>query len=85
MQILGWIVFGAFVGWIANAMMGKRGGGCMVNIALGLVGALAGGFLFQALSPGFNYEQQGFIVSSLVAVIGAIIVLTIWNAIQGRR
>ncbi len=41
MQILGWIVFGAFVGWIANAMMGKRGGGCMVNIALGLVGALA--------------------------------------------
>jgi len=85
MHILGWIVFGAFIGWIANAIMGKRGGGCMVNIALGLVGALAGGFLFQALSPGFNYEQQGFIVSSLVAVIGAILVLVVWNAIQGRR
>ena len=51
---------------------------------IGLVGALAGGFLFQTLSPGFNYEQQGFIVSSLVAVIGAIIVLAIWNAINGR-
>jgi uncharacterized membrane protein YeaQ/YmgE (transglycosylase-associated protein family) len=85
MHILGWIVFGAFIGWIANAIMGRRGGGCMVNIALGLVGALAGGFLFQALSPGFNYEQQGFIVSSLVAVIGAILVLVVWNAIQGRR
>jgi uncharacterized membrane protein YeaQ/YmgE (transglycosylase-associated protein family) len=85
MHILGWIVFGAFIGWIANAIMGRRGGGCMVNIALGLIGALAGGFLFQALSPGFNYEQQGFIVSSLVAVVGAILVLVVWNAIQGRR
>jgi uncharacterized membrane protein YeaQ/YmgE (transglycosylase-associated protein family) len=41
--ILGWILFGAFVGWLATLIMGKRGGGCMVNIALGLVGALAGG------------------------------------------
>ncbi len=85
MHILGWIVFGAFVGWLASTIMGKRGGGCMVNIALGLVGALAGGFLFQQLSPGFNYEQQGFIISSLVAVVGAIIVLAIWNAFNGRR
>lgn len=84
MHILGWIVFGAFIGWIANAIMGKRGSGCMVNVALGLVGALAGGFLFQTLSPGFNYEQQGFVVSSLVAVIGAIIVLAIGNAIARR-
>ena len=85
MHILGWIVFGAFTGWIANAIMGKGGSGCMINIALGLVGALAGGFLFQALSGSFNYEQQSFIVSTLVAVIGAIIVLAIWNAITGHR
>ena len=50
MHILGWIVFGAIVGWLANGIMGKRGSGCLVNIALGLVGALAGGFLFQELS-----------------------------------
>ena len=84
MHILGWIIFGAFIGWLASAIMGKGSSGCMVNVALGLVGALAGGFLFQQLSPGFNYEQQSFIVSSLVAVIGAIIVLAIWNAIRGR-
>ena len=84
MHILGWIVFGAFIGWLASAIMGARGGGCMVNIALGLVGALAGGFLFQQLSGNFSYEAQGFIVSTLVAVIGAIIVLVIWNAINGR-
>jgi len=83
--ILGWIVFGAIAGWLANTIMGKQGSGCMVNIALGLVGALAGGFLFQALSGSFHYEQHGFIVSTLVAVIGAIIVLAIWNAITGHR
>jgi uncharacterized membrane protein YeaQ/YmgE (transglycosylase-associated protein family) len=41
--------------------------------------------MFRQLSPGFNYEQQGFIASSLVAVIGAIIVLAIWNAVRGRK
>lgn len=85
MQILGWIVFGAIVGWIANAVMGKRGGGCMVNIALGLVGALAGGVLFSALGPGFDYNQHNLLVSTLVAVIGAVLVLVVWNALTGRR
>lgn len=85
MQILGWIVFGAFIGWLASMIMGKQGSGCMINIALGLVGALAGGFIFRALSGGFAYENHGFIVSTLVAVIGAVIVLAVWNAITGRR
>lgn len=83
--ILGWIIFGAFVGWLASRIMGKEGSGCMVNIALGLVGALAGGFLFRTLSGEFYFENHGFIVSTLVAVIGAIIVLAIWNAITGHR
>jgi uncharacterized membrane protein YeaQ/YmgE (transglycosylase-associated protein family) len=85
MHILGWIVFGAFVGWLATLVMGKESGGCLVNVALGLVGALAGGFLFQALSGSFDYDRHGFIVSTLVAVIGAVIVLAIWNAITGHR
>jgi uncharacterized membrane protein YeaQ/YmgE (transglycosylase-associated protein family) len=85
MYILGWIVFGAFVGWVASMIMGRRGGGCLVNVALGLVGALAGGTLFSALGPGFHFSNHGFIVSTLVSVIGAVIVLVIWNAITGHR
>ncbi|HWU56169.1 MAG TPA: GlsB/YeaQ/YmgE family stress response membrane protein [Rhizomicrobium sp.] len=85
MYILGWIVFGAFVGWLASRVMGKDSSGCMVNIALGLVGAVAGGVLFGALGPGFSYAEHNFFVSALVAVIGAIIVLAIWNAITGHR
>ena len=83
--ILGWIFFGAFIGWLSSRLMGKQSGGCLVNIALGLVGALAGGFLFQMLSGDFTYDQHGFIVSTLVAVIGAIVVLAIWNAATGHR
>ena len=52
MYILGWIIFGALIGWLATMIMGKRGGGCMVNIALGLVGALVGGSVPRA-GPGF--------------------------------
>lgn len=85
MHVLGWIVFGAIAGWLASLIMGKGGSGCMVNIALGLVGAVAGGFLFQKLGGGFSYEQHGFLISLLVAVLGAVIVLAIWNAITGHR
>ena len=85
MQILGWIFFGAFIGWLSTLIMGKQSGGCLVNIALGLVGAVAGGFLFGALNGDFAYQRHGFVVSTLVAVIGAIIVLALWNAITGHR
>lgn len=85
MQILSWIVFGAFVGWLAGFFIGKpSGSGCLVNIALGLAGSLAGGFIFSQLTGGFHYESHGFIVSTIVAVIGAVIVLAIWNALHRR-
>jgi uncharacterized membrane protein YeaQ/YmgE (transglycosylase-associated protein family) len=84
MHILGWIIFGALAGFIASKIVNKRGEGCMVNIALGLVGALVGGWVFQQFGP-FDYRFHGFIVSMLVAVLGAVIVLVIWNAITGRN
>jgi uncharacterized membrane protein YeaQ/YmgE (transglycosylase-associated protein family) len=57
----------------------------MINTALGLVGAVVGGFLFRALVPGFSYEYSGFFLSSFVAVIGAIIVLFLYHAATGSR
>ena len=84
-SVLGWIFFGAFIGWLASWLTGRKSSGCLINIALGLVGALAGGVLFSALGPGFSYDQHNFIVSTLVAVIGAVIVVVVWNAITGRN
>ena len=85
MFILGWIVFGALTGWIASQIVNKRGEGCIINTALGLVGAVVGGLLFRALVPGFRYEYHGFFISMLVAVIGAIIVLFLYHAATGSR
>jgi uncharacterized membrane protein YeaQ/YmgE (transglycosylase-associated protein family) len=84
MFILGWIIFGCLTGFIASKIVNRRGEGCMVNTALGLVGAVVGGFLFRSLTP-FRYEYHGFFVSMFVAVIGAIIVLVLYNAITGSR
>jgi uncharacterized membrane protein YeaQ/YmgE (transglycosylase-associated protein family) len=53
MSILGWIVFGLITGFIASRVVNRRGEGCMLNITLGLVGALVGGFIFRQLT-GFD-------------------------------
>jgi len=83
MSILGWVVFGAITGWLASLIVNKRGEGCFTNIALGLVGALVGGFIFRAIS---NFDIFRFnLVSMLVAVLGAIVTLFLWNAATGRR
>ena len=83
MFILGWIIFGCLTGFIASKIVNRRGEGCMVNTALGLVGAVVGGFIFGKLTR-FHYEFHGFFVSMFVAVIGAIIVLVLYNAITGK-
>ncbi len=84
MHILGWIIFGALTGWIAGKIVGRRGEGCMVNTALGLLGAVVGGFVFRQLT-GFSYEGTGFFLSMFVAVIGAVIVLLAYYGLTGRR
>ena len=84
MIFLGWIFFGALTGWIASKVVNKRGEGCLVNMALGLGGAVVGGFIFRQLT-GFEYEAKGFLLSLFVAVIGAILVLLAYHALTGRR
>ena len=82
MSVLGWIVVGLIAGAIASRVVNARGEGCLIDIALGLVGALVGGFLFSELG---GAAAGGFIYSTFVATIGAIITLLIWHAITGRR
>jgi uncharacterized membrane protein YeaQ/YmgE (transglycosylase-associated protein family) len=81
MGIIAWIVLGLIAGFIASRIVNKQGEGLVVDIILGIVGAVVGGFLFNTFGAvgvtGFN------IWSLLVAVIGAIVVLWIYHAITG--
>ena len=82
MSIIAWIVLGLIAGFIASKIVNKQGAGIVLDIVLGVVGALVGGFIFTELGAtgitGFN------LYSMLVAIVGAIIVLVIYHAIFGR-
>ncbi|MEJ1970705.1 MAG: GlsB/YeaQ/YmgE family stress response membrane protein [Rhizomicrobium sp.] len=83
MSILGWVIFGAITGWLASLVVNRRGQGCMVNIALGLVGSLIGGAIFRALS---DFDVFRFNLTSMfVAILGAVIALFLWHAVTGKR
>jgi uncharacterized membrane protein YeaQ/YmgE (transglycosylase-associated protein family) len=83
MSILGWIFFGLITGWIASKIVADQGQGCMVDIALGLVGALVGGGLFSLLGEQVFFQFS--LKSMFVAIIGAIIVLLLYHALTGKR
>jgi uncharacterized membrane protein YeaQ/YmgE (transglycosylase-associated protein family) len=83
MGIISWIILGLIAGFIASKIVDKQGQGFWLNIALGIVGALVGGFIFDLIGStgvtGLN------IWSMIVAIIGSVVVLWIYNAVSGRR
>lgn len=83
MSILAWLVFGLIAGFIASKIVNNTGQGVIIDIVLGVVGAMVGGFLFTEFgAPGVT----GFnLYSTMVAVIGAIVVLSVYHLITGRR
>jgi uncharacterized membrane protein YeaQ/YmgE (transglycosylase-associated protein family) len=84
MSIIGWIILGLIAGWIASKIVGGQGQGFFLNIALGIVGALVGGFLYSLVLGGEGVTGVN-IGSIIVSIIGAIIVLWVYNAVAGRR
>ena len=80
MSFLAWIILGLLAGFIGSKIVNKRGEGLLFDIILGVVGAIAGGWLFEIFGAagvtGLN------LYSLLVAVVGAVIVLLIYHAIR---
>lgn len=82
MGILGWILFGLVVGVIAKFIMpGRDPGGIIVTILLGIVGAVLGGYIGQALHLYQPGEPAGFVG----AILGAILVLFIYRMATRNR
>jgi len=78
MGILVWIVIGLIAGCLAHVILGGRGG-ILHNLAVGLVGAIVGGFLFDKLNL---HVMPDFWCKLITATIGAVIFLVIWRAIR---
>ena len=90
--IIGWIIFGLIAGLIAKAIMpGKDPGGAIITILLGIAGSIMGGFIGRALfgygrvaNDSSDLSRPGFLMSLVLAVIGAIILLALYRLIKGR-
>ena len=80
MSFLAWIVLGLLAGFIGSKIVNKQGEGMILDIVLGIVGSLAGGWLVNTLGAsgvtGLN------LYSLLVAVIGSVILLVVYHAVR---
>jgi len=80
MSFLAWIVLGLLAGFIGSKLVNKTGEGVFLDILLGVVGAVIGGYLFNALGAsgvtGLN------LYSLFVAVIGSVLFLVVYHALR---
>ena len=83
MGILSWLILGLIAGFIGSKIVNHTGSGIIMDIVLGVVGALVGGFLFSMFGAsgvtGLN------LYSALVAIVGAVVVLFVYHMLVGRR
>jgi uncharacterized membrane protein YeaQ/YmgE (transglycosylase-associated protein family) len=83
MSILGWVLLGLIAGFIGSKIVDSQGQGLWLNMALGIVGAIVGGLIFNLFGAsgitGFN------LYSMIVAIVGSVVVLWLYHALVGRR
>jgi uncharacterized membrane protein YeaQ/YmgE (transglycosylase-associated protein family) len=83
MSIIAWIILGLIAGFLGSKIVNKSGEGVLLDIVLGIVGAVVGGYLFQTF--GMAGVSGVNLYSILVAVVGAVVVLILYHAIFRRR
>jgi uncharacterized membrane protein YeaQ/YmgE (transglycosylase-associated protein family) len=80
MSIIAWIVVGLIAGFIGSKIVNREGSGIILDIVIGVVGALVGGYLFELVGhagvTGIN------LYSIFVSVVGAVVVLVVYHFIR---
>ena len=85
MNILIWLIVGGVIGWLASVIM-RTQEGIILNIVIGIVGALVGGWLISPLVGAGTINQADFSVAGLgVSLLGAVILLAVVNLFRGGR
>jgi uncharacterized membrane protein YeaQ/YmgE (transglycosylase-associated protein family) len=82
MGIISWLFIGLIAGWLTGKIMGGPGKGVLMDIIIGLIGALGGGFIMGLF--GFKPEG-GFIYTIIVAVIGAVFLTWIFRKVTSGK
>jgi uncharacterized membrane protein YeaQ/YmgE (transglycosylase-associated protein family) len=77
--LIWWIVVGLIAGWAAGKIMRGGGYGALMDIVLGMVGAILGGWIFNAIGI---YPGGGLIGSIVVAIVGAVILIWITRMLK---
>jgi len=80
MQLIWFLVIGATAGWLADLIMQGRGGNLLLNLLIGVVGAVIGGFLFSAL----GLSAHGLLGNLIMATSGAVVLLFLINLFKRR-
>ena len=86
MNILIWLIMGGLIGWVASMIMRTDAQqGLLLNIVVGIVGALLGGWVFSPLLGAGTINQNDFsFVSLVVSLAGAVVLLALVNLLRGR-
>lgn len=84
MNLIIWLVVGGLIGWVASMMMKTDGQqGVILNVVVGVVGALLGGWLLSPMLGAGTINQNDFSIASLgVSLLGAVILLAIVNLVR---
>jgi uncharacterized membrane protein YeaQ/YmgE (transglycosylase-associated protein family) len=82
--LIAWIIIGVLAGWLTGKLMKGSGFGFFMDMIVGLVGALVGGFISSHLGFG-GVGEHGLIISIVIAVIGAVILTVLLRLITGNR
>ena len=82
MPILSWLVLGLLAGFIGSKLVNKSGEGLLLDIVLGIVGAIVGGYLFRMF--GESGVSGVNLYSLLVAVAGSVVFLMVYHAMFRR-
>jgi uncharacterized membrane protein YeaQ/YmgE (transglycosylase-associated protein family) len=84
-----WLILGFLAGWIAKMLMpGPDGGGTIMTIILGMVGAIVGGFVANLFGYPMAHSTSNLgasVPSFIFSIIGAIVILGIYRLATGRR
>jgi uncharacterized membrane protein YeaQ/YmgE (transglycosylase-associated protein family) len=86
-NFIAWLVLGGVVGWLASLIMGTdKQQGIFLNVVVGIMGAFLGGLLISPMVGSSTLNQQNFSLSAVfIALLGAMTLLAILNAIRPRR